>query len=574
MILRQRRQKGSQHSNARVQNDPNIAKMTAQLRGIYIDCQYPVQLKLKLISVLWSPSELVSSWISNCMSIRYFALRLKYSRKMNAFYSHIVALGCLSGHGPVDIGMANILACHVNLFLGTLSPHAQRSPHLRPIIERALKGEFFGNFLLSEVGHGLDIVNIETTATKVKDGFMLNTPHPRAAKIMPPTTPVAGFPKMAIVIARLIVDDEDRGIHPFLVHTSDDNGMCAGITSMRLPSRVGSSPLDFAITTFNQVYLPSVAFLGVSFDKPHDLRLLLHQYLWRIGLGTALIAFPAVNALGLVATIGGDYSCRRHVQGKGREEIPIISFRTQQLPILQAVAAAHILRAWQPAIIEVIMDRNQDSRAKHGMGVVFKATVARTVVVLAGKVGERMGAQGLFPHNLISQLEEDIRGVAIAEGDILVLSIRLFSELLLNRYSLPQPTRSRSLLSRHSASIFAEYSSVLKSLPMGHQDPKYNNLILPHSETALISVGHAHAHSAALDAGVPQPLLEIFELFAMHQDEAWYVEHAGMTKARRHELEDRAVQAALPHLKDYLDALDFRKYYHVPIQSDQAWDTW
>ncbi|TCD60459.1 hypothetical protein EIP91_010053 [Steccherinum ochraceum] len=69
----------------------------------------------------------------------------------------------------------------------------------------------------------------------------------------------------------------------------------------------------------------------------------------------------------------------------------------------------------------------------------------------------------------------------------------------------------------------------------------------------------------SLKRRVPQPLLEIFELLAMRQDEAWYVEHVGMTKARRLELEERAVQAAHPHLKDYLDALDFRKYCHVPL---------
>ena len=82
----------------------------------------------------------------------------------------------------VDGGVTNILACHVNLFLGSLSPHLRTKPYLQPIIDRGLKGELFGNFLLSEVGHGLDILNLETTATKVSDGFILNTPHPRAAK--------------------------------------------------------------------------------------------------------------------------------------------------------------------------------------------------------------------------------------------------------------------------------------------------------------------------------------------------------------------------------------------------------
>lgn len=78
--------------------------------------------------------------------------------------------------------MTNILACHINLFLGTLSYHVRRNPYVRPVIEAGLKADVLGNFLLSEVGHGLDILNLETRATKVHDGFILHTPHPRAAK--------------------------------------------------------------------------------------------------------------------------------------------------------------------------------------------------------------------------------------------------------------------------------------------------------------------------------------------------------------------------------------------------------
>ena len=79
-------------------------------------------------------------------------------------------------------------------------------------------------------------------------------------RFMPPTTPIRGYPKMAIVLAKLIVGGEERGTHPFLVKTSDAHGMCAGVTSRRLPLRSGSSPLDYAITSFDHVHLPPSAF--------------------------------------------------------------------------------------------------------------------------------------------------------------------------------------------------------------------------------------------------------------------------------------------------------------------------
>lgn len=397
---------------------------------------------------------------------------------------------------------------------------------------------------------------------------------------------------MAIVMARLCVGGEDRGIHPFVLRTSDDEGMSPGITSARLPPRSGSAPLDFAITTFNHVRLPSTAFLGTSLDKPDNVQLLLHQYLWRIGLGTSILPLLSVNALGIVATIGADYSFRRHVQGKGTEHVPIFSFRTQQLPVLHAIAAAHVCRAWQPVYLKSLTDTEADFRSRHGLGVVFKTTVCRIMITVAIEMGERIGAQGLFGHNLISQMEvsellqhwkdqelnlacqNDHRGMAIAEGDIHVLCIRLFSELLLQRYSLPQPTHSKTLLSRHATGIFTRCLSVLSTLPKGHRDPGFNSLILPQSEAALTALGHALAYSAALDAGVPKPLLDIFELMAIRMDEAWYVENAGLTQANNVEMVDHAVSTALPHVQEYVDALNMRKYVDVPIQSDDTWDRW
>lgn len=46
---------------------------------------------------------------------------------------------------------------------------------------------------------------------------------------MPPTTPRGGLPVVAVVIARLIVEGEDRGVRPFLVPLGDGHEMCKGV---------------------------------------------------------------------------------------------------------------------------------------------------------------------------------------------------------------------------------------------------------------------------------------------------------------------------------------------------------
>ena len=82
----------------------------------------------------------------------------------------------------LDCGCTNIIACHVNLFLGTLALLAPRREALIPLMQRGLRGDILGNFLLSELGHGLDIMSLETTAEKVDGGYILHTPTQSAAK--------------------------------------------------------------------------------------------------------------------------------------------------------------------------------------------------------------------------------------------------------------------------------------------------------------------------------------------------------------------------------------------------------
>lgn len=82
----------------------------------------------------------------------------------------------------LDIAMFTILAAHVGLAIGTLSRHLKKRPDFRPLVDQLLRFETVGIYLLSERGHGLDAFNIETTATKTRDGYILHTPREEAAK--------------------------------------------------------------------------------------------------------------------------------------------------------------------------------------------------------------------------------------------------------------------------------------------------------------------------------------------------------------------------------------------------------
>ena len=50
-------------------------------------------------------------------------------------------------------------------------------------------------------------------------------------RFMPPSMPMAGVRRIAIVFARLVVDEEDRGVRPFIVPLNDGKEMNKGVQS-------------------------------------------------------------------------------------------------------------------------------------------------------------------------------------------------------------------------------------------------------------------------------------------------------------------------------------------------------
>ena len=182
-----------------------------------------------------------------------------------------------------------------------------------------------------------------------------------------------------------------------------------------------------------------------------------------------------------------------------------------------------------------------------------------------------------------------MRGIAIAEGDMLGLSIRgsfptfhrtflischrpigLTSELLLGRYAFEPPRYPDGLLAQHEKGLFSELHAALAVAP-SHRSSTYDREILPRSLSFIQAIGHRFSYDAARAAAVDAPLLDLFEIASVLQDEAWYVECMGMTRAELRERETRALEAVFPHLEDYLARMEIAPYVVAPITSDEKW---
>ncbi|KAJ7108850.1 acyl-CoA dehydrogenase NM domain-like protein [Mycena crocata] len=469
----------------------------------------------------------------------------------------------------LDGAAGSLVTIQLNLCAGTIAMYTESRSDLLPILQDILTFQVSGQFCLTEIGHGLDVMHLETIATLLPDGFFeLNTPHGRAAKFMPPTTPV-GVPCVAVVFARTICGGEDHGIKPFLVHLNDGHVMAPGVVSQLLPQRGGSHPLNHSITYFCRVRLPPEALLGSPL-RPSNPRLSFFGSIFRVSVGTLVLGSQGISALQVATYIAAAYSRRRTVTNAHGVQQPIIEFRTQHAPIATALAQSYVMNALHQVATR-IFSSTADERIRHGIATILKVVTINHAQRSLLQLMERCGAQGLFEMNQLSTMHKTLQGAAIAEGDSLVLSIRLATEILLDRYSMMPSTDSDSLLAKHEAGVFDSCRQRLSKMP-NHHSPDFGRFILPQALFLVEALGHRIAFDAAVILGVEKCLLELYVVSCIKSDPAWYAEHGGLSQRAQMEKENAAIEGVLPHMGDLIKSMGVEAYATAPIISQDNWD--
>ncbi|GAB2713697.1 hypothetical protein [Nocardia thraciensis] len=153
-----------------------------------------------------------------------------------------------------------LISGHYNLASGslaTLTDPDSAAPYLHDLDD----GSSIGVMLLTEYGCGSNIQFMQTTATWDGDGFVLNTPNPRARKFMPSVgIPVA---RVCVIGARYIdTAGVDQGVHLFTARLRDTNGDPApGVTITQLDHQ----PLvimDNSVISFDNLRVERSAWLS------------------------------------------------------------------------------------------------------------------------------------------------------------------------------------------------------------------------------------------------------------------------------------------------------------------------
>ncbi|MFB6887171.1 acyl-CoA dehydrogenase [Streptomyces noursei] len=333
-----------------------------------------------------------------------------------------------------DSALTSVASIHFNLFLGS---HDDSGRDLKDFL--ALRR--IGVFMATELGHGADAAALETTAHRHPEtgAFTLNTPNPRAAKLMPNTSEIGG-PKTAVVAARLISNGHDHGPALFLVPLTDEKGPLPGIRIHQLPERIGQ-PLDHSLTNFDQVQLPPDALLqgehgrldaNGSFISPlSSSRQRFLRAIARVTPGKIAMSAAACGISRAALTIAVRYAHFRRISAPGGTTVPLAAHTSHHERLISALAYTYAMTALTRQTTKMWVEHDETAQAAAEREVALtKAWVTWTSRHVATEMRERCGAHGMLVINGLAHHAGNLDGAITAEGDNLAISAKAAAEML------------------------------------------------------------------------------------------------------------------------------------------------
>ncbi|WP_405494060.1 acyl-CoA dehydrogenase [Nocardia sp. NBC_00511] len=342
----------------------------------------------------------------------------------------------------VDPHLGALLTVQVNLVLGTLLEQHTRSEEVTDALAALLDGGAVGAYVLTEVGHGSDLNNLETTAVyDPADGgvFILHTPTDTAIKFMPTTAapPVAGVARFGIVFAQLVIGGVRKGVYPFLVWLCDADGQVRpGVTIRRLPEKPGLG-MDNALTRFDQVRLTRGSLLshtGTHIDEDGELvgPIPSDNQVWRaisrVRVGRLCISAMAAAVSRAAVTIAVRHSAQREIASMDGGRVSLLDVPAHYGPVVDAVVDTYLSTIAAEIAIEGFVDAIDVHDDEQGPKLTDLVSLTKyfatsTALRVCGEVRDRLGAQGTFAHNKIVEYRALRDAAATAEGDSYVIAL-------------------------------------------------------------------------------------------------------------------------------------------------------
>jgi acyl-CoA oxidase len=156
----------------------------------------------------------------------------------------------------VDYSLSIKAGVHFTLCGGTICKLGTQKHH-DSLLHRLDTLDLPGSFSMTELGHGSNVMGIETTATydPMTQEFVINTPNHEASKFWIGGTGQHG--KVTVVFAQLTVAGKWEGPHVFVVRIRDDNlGPLPGVRIRDCGPKMGLNGVDNGQLWFDHVRVP------------------------------------------------------------------------------------------------------------------------------------------------------------------------------------------------------------------------------------------------------------------------------------------------------------------------------
>ena len=322
----------------------------------------------------------------------------------------------------------------------------------RDLIPRLISLDLVGCYAMTEIGHGSNVQQLETTATYDAETqeFVIDSPTPSATKDY--IGNAAAHAEVAAVYAQLVTRGENHGVHCFLVPIRDKDGnTMEGVEIGDDRHKGGLGGVDNGRLAFHQVRIPrenllnkygDVAEDGTYSSPIEDVNRRFFTMLGTLVRGRISVGGSALAAAEVALSIAGRYALQRRQFGQdGEPEVLLADYRVHQRRLLPLIAKSYAYRFAQNQQVSR-MDRLQrtddpdlqQQRELEGRAAGLKAIMTWHASRAINESREMCGGAGYLAENRLTVLRGDIDVFTTFEGDNHVM-LQLLSKELLTSYA-------------------------------------------------------------------------------------------------------------------------------------------
>eukprot|EP00358_Blepharisma_japonicum_P003753 CAMPEP_0202946804 /NCGR_PEP_ID=MMETSP1395-20130829/10297_1 /ASSEMBLY_ACC=CAM_ASM_000871 /TAXON_ID=5961 /ORGANISM="Blepharisma japonicum, Strain Stock R1072" /LENGTH=639 /DNA_ID=CAMNT_0049647623 /DNA_START=173 /DNA_END=2092 /DNA_ORIENTATION=- len=265
--------------------------------------------------------------------------------------------------GEYDLAISTKLSVTLFLYADTIRS-VGTAKHI-PLVERVFDMKDVGSISMTEMGHGSNVPNVETTATYDHSTreFIINTPTATSAKWI-----VGGVGKtsnMTALFARLIVDSVDRGVHVFAIKIRDNetHEPMPGVTIGDCGLKIALNGIDNGFLIFKDYRVPYDTLLDKlsSISPDGKFKSSVKSKEKRLGIIISGIIRGRISVIGgceihmrKALTIALRYGALRKQFGKkDSPETSLLDYQIHQSRLLPHLAKLFAIRAGMMYVMEL-----------------------------------------------------------------------------------------------------------------------------------------------------------------------------------------------------------------------------